>query len=445
MADAPPPPPVSAATLARREHARLRATPMPSSSSSSSSSASPSTSSSSSASSSSAPPSTLKRAREAEAPAPPAKDAPPSSPPLPREPSAAGLASCDDIEAERAGLKAAEARVSAAEARLEADRAREQARREAEEQRHKVEEARREAVQVRLEKERVHLGAERSRLAARRAQLARSDAAVTSALGGAEAAYTHRGERFLDVIGLVAACGYAAEVSQCRALCGLTWRRGDLGATNDMIVSSLRLQCGAAQAREARRENFDFIRPYGDLQTLEGSTQLIRASILNNLPRVLQLIQLGAPLDLVDQSWRYSALHWASRLGHEHVVTALLEGKYKGADVDQVCGFGTALEWASRFGHVCVVRVLLARGAKQVRPGQNYTAMFWAANNNRIEVVKLLLAAPGASDALKTKDYLGRTPLRVAIDRGHAEILALLRTAGAPEPVSDDEDDEEGG
>ena len=431
MADAPPPPPVSAATLARREHARLRATPMPSSSSSSSSSASPSTSSSSSASSSSAPPSTLKRAREAEAPAPPAKDAPPSSPPLPREPSAAGLASCDDIEAERAGLKAAEARVSAAEARLEADRAREQARREAEEQRHKVEEARREAVQVRLEKERVHLGAERSRLAARRAQLARSDAAVTSALGGAEAAYTHRGERFLDVIGLVAACGYAAEVSQCRALCGLTWRRGDLGATNDMIVSSLRLQCGAAQAREARREDFTWARLWG-LQTIEGSTQLIRASIQNNLPRVLQLIQLGAPLHLVDQSIdRFSALHWASYLGHEHIVAALLEGKYKGADVDQVSGAWTALKTASADGHVGVVRVLLARSAKQVRPGVTETAMYWAVYYNRIEVVKLLLAAPGASDALKTK-HGSRTPLKVAIDEGHAEIVALLRAAGAP-------------
>ena len=241
------------------------------------------------------------------------------------------------------------------------------------------------------------------------------------------------GELFLDVIGLVAARGYAAEVSQCRALCGLTWRRGDRGATSDMIVSSLRLQCGAVTAREAVRESFTFVGPYGDLQTLEGSTQLIRASILNNLPRVLQLIQLGAPLDLVDQSWRYSALHWASRLGHEHIVAALLEGKYKGADVDQVCGdINTALELASEWGHVGVVRVLLARGAKQVRPGETETAMSWAVDLNRIEVVKLLLAAPGASDALKIKHY-GSTLLKWAIIRGRAELIALLRASGAPE------------
>ena len=304
------------------------------------------------------------------------------------------------MEADRAGLKATQARLAAERARLEAARAR--------------------------------LGAELASLEADRAQLARLDAAVTSACGGAEAAYTRRGELFLDVIGLVAARGYAAEVSQCRALCGLTWRRGDLGATNDMIVSSLRLQCGAAQAREARREDFDFVWPNGGLVTLEDTTQLIRASIQNNLPRVLQLIQLGAPLGLVDQSWRsYSALLWASFLGHEHVVAALLEGKYKGADVNQVSGSINALDLASELGQVGVVRALLARGAKQVRPGETGTAMHWAVRSNHIEVVKLLLAAPGASDALKTK-HDGSTPLKDAIDFGFAEIVVLLRAAGAP-------------
>ena len=62
-----------------------------------------------------------------------------------------------------------------------------------------------------------------------------------------------------------------------------------------------------------------------------------------------------------------------------------------------------------------------------------FTAMRRAVISNRIEVVKLLLAAPGASDALKTKNYNGRTPLKLAIDRGHAEMVALLRAAGAPE------------
>jgi len=65
--------------------------------------------------------------------------------------------------------------------------------------------------------------------------------------------------------------------------------------------------------------------------------------------------------------------------------------------------------------------------------------MYWAVLPNRIEVVKLLLAAPGASDALKKK-LGGRTTLKIAIDEGHAEIVALLRAADAPEKVSDDDD-----
>ena len=311
----------------------------------------------------------------------------------------------DAIDTSRAGLKAVQARLEADEARLVAEQAR--------------------------------LTAKRPRLAAEQEQLARGDAAITSAFGGAKAAYTRCGERFVDVLPLAAARGYAAEASQALWLCGETWRAGDAGATNDMIASSLRLQCGAVAARKAVRESFTCVIPFEeelDDITLEGTTQLIRASMLNNLPRVLQLIQLGAPLDLVDQSdWRrFSALHWASYLGHEHVVAALLEGKYKGADVDQVCGGWTALERASLDGHVDVVRVLLVRGAKQVLPGQTYTPMYWAVCRNRIEIVKLLLAAPDASDALETK-YEGSTPLKWAIDRGRAEIEALLRAAGAPE------------
>ena len=76
-------------------------------------------------------------------------------------------------------------------------------------------------------------------------------------------------------------------------------------------------------------------------------------------------------------------------------------------------------------------------------PDTTNTAMHRAVINDHVEVVKLLLAAPGASDVLKTKDYANRTPLKVAIDRGHVEIETLLRAAGAPDSVSDDEDDED--
>ena len=257
------------------------------------------------------------------------------------------------------------------------------------------------------------------------------------------AADSELGEAFLDAISIVAAVGFAADVSQCVQLCGETFRAGDRGATNDMLVQSLRLQCGAREARAAGREDYVLFHVGIDNDEgvlIEESTQLIRAAILNNLPRVLQLIQLGAPLDLVDESFSWSALHWASYLGYEHVVKALLDGKYEGrvATVDlRVKSGRTALTWASLSGHESVVRLLLSRGAKQeLQASSGFTALHYAAFGDHPGVVALLCAAPGAAAALALKTHAtfgSRTPLSHAISFGRAACEAVLRAHGAPE------------
>jgi len=121
--------------------------------------------------------------------------------------------------------------------------------------------------------------------------------------------------------------GFACEVSHCLYLCGETWRRGDRGATNDMIARSLEQQCGAAAKRAATRD-------------IHGWTQLMHAAI-KNLPRVLQLVQLGAPLELLDLAGRM-ALHWACLKGREHIARAPLDGEYegRGADIERLDGTG---------------------------------------------------------------------------------------------------------
>ena len=238
------------------------------------------------------------------------------------------------------------------------------------------------------------------------------------------------------MIGIVSAVGFAADVSQCAQLCGVTFRAGDRGATNDRLVQSLRLQCGVREARAAGREEFED--DYGVL--VEGTTQLIRAAALNNLPRVLQLIQLCAPLDLVDKTQGWSALHWASWRGHEHVAKALLDGKYegRGATVDQrIEGGWTALMGASLKGRESIVRLLLLRGANQeLQSGSGYTALHMAVRGDRPAVVALLCAAPGAAAALALKTiavYGSWTPLAMAIHLGRAACEAVLRAHGAPE------------
>ena len=248
------------------------------------------------------------------------------------------------------------------------------------------------------------------------------------------------GESFLDALPIVIAVGFAADVSQCVQLCGTTFRTGDRGATNDMLVQNLRLQCGAREARAAGREPFTGLMPWGALRTFEGMTQLIRAAHLHNLPRVLQLIQLGAPLDLVDELYVRSALIWASRMGDEHVVKVLLDGKYegRGATVDLRAKYGwTALMEASFYGHESVVRLLLSRGAKQeLQDVDGYTALHFAVLRNSPGVVALLCAAQGAAAALALKIIAAHgscTPLAMAIHRGRAACEAVLRAHGAPE------------
>jgi len=210
------------------------------------------------------------------------------------------------------------------------------------------------------------------------------DAAAAPPFRG-PAADSALGERLIDVLGIVAAMGFACEVSHCLYLCGATYREGDKGAVNDMIVRSLERQCGAVEARAAKR---------GGL----GMTQLIRAAKDDDLSRVLQLVQLAAPLELKDVIGR-TALHVACASGLEPIAEALIDGKYegRGAKIDAQTGAGmTPLMDACRYGQEGVVRMLLARGA---------------------EVAKC--------------DWLGETALSWATRQGHDACAAVLRTHGA--------------
>jgi ankyrin repeat protein len=237
--------------------------------------------------------------------------------------------------------------------------------------------------------------------------------------------------------------GFAAEVSHCLYLCGETWRKGDKGATNDMLARSLERQCGASAARAAEREDFVAASHGG---TFRGTTQLIRATIQNCLPRVLQLVQLGAHLGIADFQWGRSALHWASALGHERIVRALLDGKGEGrsAEIDewQTDGYSTyvygsnqgwtSLMHASSAGHEGVVRVLLERGAKQQQKGDDgMTALHLAILRDRSGTVALLCAAPGSAAALALR-MGGETALGFAVRIGRAACAAVLRAHGAP-------------
>ena len=125
-------------------------------------------------------------------------------------------------------------------------------------------------------------------------------------------------------------------------------------------------------------------------------TQLMRAAAGGDVVRVRQLVQLGAPVDLVDEvGW--SALYWACHRGHAAIAEALLDGKFegRGAAIDLNVSGWTPLMRASANGHEGVVRLLLARGANvALRSGfVKLTALGWAKMNGNADIVRLLKAA----------------------------------------------------
>ena len=230
------------------------------------------------------------------------------------------------------------------------------------------------------------------------------------------AADSRLGELLLDALPLVAATGFAADVSQHIAVCGTTWRRA-----------------AHAMVRE------DAIIPDEDNEydtTHERTTQLMRATMDNDLSRVLQLIQLGAPLDLVDEEWGFSALLWACYLGHERIVKALLDGKYEGVGASLIVSDErreTPLHHASR-GHVVIVRLLVARGADVAAESERSgSPLHVAVEGHHVDIVKALCISESKLAAFGVHDADDFTPLGLAINLGYADCEAVLRAHGAKE------------
>ena len=173
---------------------------------------------------------------------------------------------------------------------------------------------------------------------------------------------------------------------------------GFKGGAADVMVQSLRLQVPWAEAaRRAGRGEPRYLGPGWGV--VRRSTHLIRAAIRGDVVRVRQLVQLCAPLDLVDKCGD-SALHWACLWGYTDVAEALLDGKFegRGAAINKRTNHGmTPLMGASWQGHEDVVRLLLARGAN-----------------------------------VALRDSAGETALGMAIRDSHPAIVALLKAAGAP-------------
>ena len=267
------------------------------------------------------------------------------------------------------------------------------------------------------------------------------------------AADSRLGERFLDVVALVSANGFALDARPTRFLCGLTLREGArradgsldragfAGGPADMIRRALEAQ--APWLRAARAAPREDARLHDE--TFAHTTSLICAAAAGDERRVRELLAAGAPLRCVDGK-RWTALHHASRQGSAQVVAALLEADAAGATVDaQTVRGDTALSWASFKGHEGAVRLLLARGARQeLQTGNGDTALHFAASKGHAGVVEQLCVAPGAATALALRDKKGDTPLALAVSSGGGggeRLVAALLAADATGMTIDEQND----
>jgi hypothetical protein len=172
------------------------------------------------------------------------------------------------------------------------------------------------------------------------------------------------------------------------------------------------------------------------------------------------LVTFGAALGQVPKQQLNDQFWEAVRKGDLPAVTSLLD---QGADVNAKFRYGTtALFKAAERGHVEIVKLLLARGADVTVKDTFYgaTAMSWALDSDRVEVVTVLLEKDlsGAGDVLMAGVRGGKPSLvKVALETGtlkpenltaalviatddkdKPEIAEMLKKAGAlPPPVVD--------
>jgi ankyrin len=122
-------------------------------------------------------------------------------------------------------------------------------------------------------------------------------------------------------------------------------------------------------------------------------------------------------------SYGESALHIASRNGHENVVQLLMAGEKVDIDVQNKRG-ETELHVAAAGGHVEVVRLLLENDADiEAKTNTGCSALYLASENGHSAVVSLLLQK--GADIL-SEDRDGATALDQASWRGHEGVVQQL-------------------
>ena len=203
----------------------------------------------------------------------------------------------------------------------------------------------------------------------------------------------------VDVLDVVAACGYLAEAAPQHGICKDTWR-GDT-----VLIGALR--------------NFP--------RAKDGATRLHCASMKGRVERITQLIvEDKAKVEAVDKEG-HTPLHWASGWGQLKAAHELVRN---GTKIEaRSTPSWTPLIKACFYGHAEVARFLLDIGAAiEARSKEGCTPLYCASEKGHTEVSKLLIACGAVVDA---RNNFGKTPPYVASYKGQALAARELLVHGA--------------
>ncbi|KAG2175263.1 hypothetical protein INT44_007751 [Umbelopsis vinacea] len=158
----------------------------------------------------------------------------------------------------------------------------------------------------------------------------------------------------------------------------------------------------------------------------EKTTALHLASKSGHNEVVELLIEHGAVVDAKDDI-SYTALHWATLNGHQETVDQLI--KHGAAVASREDNSDTPLHLAAQCGHKEVVDLLIKHGsAVDVRDENSYTALHLAARNGYTKVVDLLMKHGAAVDL---RDLKSNNALHLVAVNGHKEVADMLIKHGA--------------
>jgi len=152
-------------------------------------------------------------------------------------------------------------------------------------------------------------------------------------------------------------------------------------------------------------------------------------AIRGDLKEVMRLVQEDpGVVDSTEVYYGVKALHFASMNGHVEVVRYLLD---QGADINaNGCNGQTPLYVACREGRLGVVELLMSRGADPTITYVTYrwTPLMVAACHDHVAVVGYLLRiqAVRATSVMDARSSRVRTAVWLAADEGHVEVVKLL-------------------